>query len=98
MFAPRPAPLFRPPCLGDTDRVRLRESVNSREVRHSLTCHSSESESARGRFEPVAMTKLHLDGSLAMFAPEGDGCLHRVKLEDTGRFSKEGKSLDDFCR
>ena len=44
------------------------------------------------------MTKLHLDGSLAMFAPEGDGCLHRVKLEDTGRFSKEGKSLDDFCR
>ena len=44
------------------------------------------------------MTKLHLDGSLAMFAPEGDGCLQRAKREDAGRFSKEGKSLDDFCR
>ena len=68
MFAPRPAPLLRPPCLGDADRVRLRESVNSREVRRSLTWHSSESESALKRFEPVAMAKLWLDGSLAMFA------------------------------
>ena len=58
MFAPRYAPLLRPPCLGDADRVRLRESVNSREVCHSLTWHSSKSESARGRFEPVAMVKL----------------------------------------
>ena len=33
-----------------------------------------------------------------MFAPEGDGCLQRAKREDAGRFSKEGKSLDDFCR
>ena len=30
----------------------------NREVRHSLTWHSSESESARGRFEPVAVVKL----------------------------------------
>ena len=58
MFAPRHAPKLRPPCLGDADRVRLRESVNSREVRHSLTWHSSKSESARGRFEPVAVVKL----------------------------------------
>ena len=70
----------------------------NREVRHSPTWHSSESESARGRFEPVAMAILRLDGSLAMFAPEGDGCLQRAKREDAGRFSKEGKSLDDFCR
>ena len=75
MFAPRRAPKFQPPCLGDADRVRLRESVNSREVRHSLTWHSSKSESARGRFEPVAAVKLRSDGSLAMFALEGDGCL-----------------------
>ena len=68
----------------------------TREVCHSPTWHSSESESARGRFEPVAMVMLWLDGTLAMFAPEGDSCLHRVKWEDTGRFSKEGKSLDDF--
>ena len=46
------------PCLGDADRVRLRESVNSREVRHSLTWHSSESESALERFEPVAVVML----------------------------------------
>ncbi len=58
MFALRHAPKIKPPCLGDADRVRLRESVNSREVRHSLTWHSSESESALKRFEPVAMIKL----------------------------------------
>ena len=46
MFALRHAPKIQPPCLGDADRVRLRESVNSREVCHSLTWHSSESESA----------------------------------------------------
>ena len=68
----------------------------TREVRHSPTWHSSKSESARGRFEPVAVVMLQLDGSLAMFAPEGDGCLQRAKREDAGRFSKEGKSLDDF--
>ena len=70
----------------------------NREVRHSLTWHSSKSESALERFEPVAVVKLWFDGSLAMFAPEGDGCLQRAKREDAGRFSKEGKSLDDFCR
>ena len=41
----------------------------NREVRHSPTWHSSESESALERFEPVAAVKLRLDGSLAMFAP-----------------------------
>ena len=77
--------LFRYVCTLDT-HTKL-----NREVRHSLTCHSSKSESVLKRFEPVAVVKLRLDGTLAMFAPEGDGCLHRVKLEDTGRFSKEGK-------
>ena len=43
---------------GGIDRVRLRESVNSREVRHSLTWHSSKSESALERFEPVAVAML----------------------------------------
>ena len=90
-------------CIAKANPISLCSHLDmhpnlNREVHHSPTWHSSKSESARGRFEPVAMTKLHLDGSLAMFAPEGDGCLHRVKLEDTGRFSKEGKSLDDFCR
>ena len=51
---------------------------------------------AGGRFEPVAMVTQLSDGTLAMFAPEGDGCLQRAKREDAGRFSKEGKSLDDF--
>ena len=35
----------------------LRQNIN-REVCHSLTWHSSESESARGRFEPVAVAML----------------------------------------
>ena len=69
MFAPRPAPLLRPPCLGDADRVRLRESVNSREVRHSLTWHSSKSESALERFEPVAVVQQLPDGRGSVFAP-----------------------------
>ena len=68
----------------------------NREVRRSPTWHSSESESALERFEPVAAAMLWSDGSLAMFAPEGDDCLQRAKREDAGRFSKEGKSLDDF--
>ena len=41
----------------------------NREVRRSLTWHSSESESALERFEPVAVAMLWRDGSLAMFAP-----------------------------
>ena len=69
MFAPRHALKLRPPCLGDADRVRLRESVNSREVRHSQTWYSSESESALKRFESVAMVMLQLDGRGALFAP-----------------------------
>ena len=60
----------------------------NREVRHSLTWHSSESESALERFEPVSVDKLRLDGSLAMFAPEGDGCLNRAWREDAGRIHK----------
>ncbi len=58
MFASRHAPKIKPPCLGDADRVRLRESVNSREVRRSLPWHSSESESALKRFEPVTVAML----------------------------------------
>ena len=69
MFAHRRAPLLRPPCLGDADRVRLRESVNSREVRHSLTWHSSKSESALERFEPVAVVQQLPDGRGTLFAP-----------------------------
>ena len=41
----------------------------NREVRRSPTWHSSESESALKRFEPVAVAKLWRDGSLAMFTP-----------------------------
>ena len=41
----------------------------NREVRHSLTWHSSESESALERFEPVAAAKLWLDGRGSVFAP-----------------------------
>ena len=69
MFAPRRAPKFQPPCLGDADRVRLRESVNSREVCHSLTWHSSKSESALKRFEHVVVAKQLLDGWGTLFAP-----------------------------
>ena len=61
-----------------------------------MTWHSSESESALERFEPVAMVMLRLDGSLAMFAPEGDGCVKKAEWDNAGRFSKEGQSLDDF--
>ena len=57
------------PSLGDADRVRLRESVNSREVCHSLTWHSSKSESALKRFEHVVVAKQLLDGWGTLFAP-----------------------------
>ena len=67
-----------------------------REAHHSPTWHGSESESALERFEPVAVVMLQSDGQGTLFAPEGDDCLQRAKREDTGRFSKEGKSLDDF--
>ena len=68
----------------------------NREVRRSLTWHSSKSESALKRFEPVAVDKLRLDGSLAMFALEGDGCLNRAWREDAGRIHKAGTTLCDF--
>ena len=70
----------------------------NREVRRSPTWHSSKSESALERFEPVAVDKLRLDGSLAMFAPEGGGCLKRAWREDAGRIHKAGTTLCDFCR
>ena len=40
----------------------------NREVRHSLTWHSSESESALERFEPVAAAMLWSDGQGTVFA------------------------------
>ena len=46
----------------------LRVCVNSREVRRSLTWHSSESESALKRFEPVAVAKQSPDGRGTLFA------------------------------
>ena len=46
-----------------------RHAPNSnREVRHSPTWHSSKPESARGRFEPVAVVKLSWDGRGTLFA------------------------------
>ena len=68
----------------------------NREVHRRLIWHSSESESALERFEPVAADKLRLDGSLAMFAPEGDGCLNRARREDAVRIHKAGTTLCDF--
>ena len=41
----------------------------NREVRHSPTWHSSESESALERFEPVAVATLWLDDRGTLFAP-----------------------------
>ena len=41
----------------------------NREVRHSLTWHSSESESALERFEPVAVVQRLPDGRGILFAP-----------------------------
>ena len=41
----------------------------NREVRHSLTWHSSESESALERFEPVAVVQQLPDGQGTLFAP-----------------------------
>ena len=40
----------------------------NREARHSLKWHSSESESALERFEPVAVATLQLDGRGTLFA------------------------------
>ena len=42
---------------------------SNREVRHSLTWHSSKSESALERFEPVAVVQQLPDGRGTLFAP-----------------------------
>ena len=47
---------------------RPAQNIN-REVCHSLTWHSSESESALKRFEPVAVAKQLPDGRGSVFAP-----------------------------
>ena len=46
----------------------FRQNLN-REVCHSLTWHSSESESALERFEPVAVVQQLPDGRGSVFAP-----------------------------
>ncbi len=91
-------------CADETIKITLillcshtdAHHYSNREVRHSLTWHSSKSESALERFEPIAADKLRLDGLLAMFAPEGDGCLNRARREDAGRIHKAGTTLCDF--
>ena len=55
----------------------------NREVRHSPTWHSSESESALERFEPVAVVQQLLDGRGSVFA--------RVAARRQGEFSKSGE-------
>ena len=55
----------------------------NREVRHSLTWHSSESESALERFEPVAVVQRLPDGRGILFAP--------VAARRQGEFSKRGE-------
>ena len=58
------------------------QNIN-REVCHSLTWHSSESESALERFEPVAVVQQLLDGRGSVFA--------RVAARRQGEFSKRGE-------
>ena len=67
----------------------FRQNIN-REVRRSLTWHSSESESALERFEPVAVVQQLPDGRGTLFAP--------VAARRQGeRFQREWKALfDDF--
>ena len=67
MFAPRPAQNINHP-VSATPTHTLRVCVNSLEVRRSLTWHSSESESALKRFEPVAVAKQSPDGRGTLFA------------------------------
>ena len=50
-------------CIAETNLISLCSHTDAhpnlnREVRHSLTWHSSESESALERFEPVAVAML----------------------------------------
>ncbi len=55
---------FISPCLHTDTHPNF-----NREVCHSLTWHSSESESALERFEPVAAAMLWSDGQGTLFAP-----------------------------
>ncbi len=57
-----------PTPVSATPTHTLRVCVNSREVRRSPTWHSSESESALERFEPVAVVMLQSDGRGTLFA------------------------------
>ena len=50
-------------------RTQTRTQTSTREVRHSPTWHSSESESALERFEPVAVVQQLPDGRGSVFAP-----------------------------
>ena len=49
-------------------RTQTRTITSTREVCHSLTWHSSESESALERFEPVAVVQQLPDGRGSVFA------------------------------
>ena len=50
-------------------RTKTCTQTSTREVRHSPTWHSSESESALERFEPVAVVQQLPDGRGSVFAP-----------------------------
>ena len=50
-------------------RTQSRTQTSTREVRHSPTWHSSESESALERFKPVAVVQQLPDGRGSVFAP-----------------------------
>ena len=49
--------------------MQICTQTSAREVRHSPTWHSSESESALERFEPVAVVQQLPDGRGSVFAP-----------------------------
>ena len=63
-----------PKCIAEANPISLCSHPYfchyfNREVRHSLTWHSSESESALERFEPVAVVQQLPDGRGSVFAP-----------------------------
>ena len=78
----------------------------NREVRHSPTWHSSESESALERFEPVAVAMLWSDGRGILFAPvaarrqkvfkRGKRSSFRVLFGQAKRTLKEKNHKDTF--
>ena len=65
------------PCADETIKITFISLCShadahpnlNREVRHGLTWHSSESESALERFEPVAVVQQLPDGRGTLFAP-----------------------------